>query len=315
MLDASNDWAFLSLGQAAEVTVDDEWDLAFSTTSVRVNSERAASALLADQSDFFDAEDKPVTNVFTNATANSEQEHLLASYDLASVTFSTETTDAALGRDGENFYNYNFMTHVVSANDDAWWVVRSAEGDSFAKLNVVEVSFASDVLSLEAEFFVQGSGDSTYSATAVNWAADVADGELDCFDFDSGTTVDCDTSTSWDLKLKIDGRSFMLLTNGGVSGSGEAGLMDAMSETGADQEVDGNELNSRAFLQDKGSNAITTQPWYAYDLLGRHGIWPNYRVYGIENLETETVMLVQLINYYNDADAGRHITVRFRAAD
>lgn len=318
MLDASTTWAFLSLDQAAEVTVNDDWDLAFFGTSTRVNPERVSSALLAEQSEFYDTDGDALANVFTNATSNSEQEHLLASFDLSSVTFATESTDAALGRDGEDFYDYHFPTHTVSANDDVWWIARSAEGDSFAKLNVTDASFseATGSLSLTADFFVQANDDSTYAGTAVTWATTVADGEADCFDFDSAASVDCSSSAAWDFKLKVDGHSFLLLTNGGVSGSGEAGIVvESMSQAEADTETDGSALNSRAFAQDKGDNAITSNPWYAYNLLGGNGIWPNFRVYGIQNIETEEVMLVQLINYYNAADASRHITVRFRPAD
>lgn len=315
MLDASAGWAFLSLEQAAEVTVNDDWDLAFFGTSTRVNPGRVSSALLAEQGEFYDDEGDALANIFTNSTASSEQEHLFASYELSSVTFDTEATDAALGRDGSNFYDYNFMTHVVSANDDAWWVVRSAEGNSFAKLNVTNVTYADDSLSLSADFFVQADSDATYSNTSQAWGATVADGEEDCFDFDSGASVDCSTSLAWDLKLKVDGHSFLVLTNGGVSGIGEAGILESMTEAEAELETDGTVHNSRAFLQDKGDNAITQNAWYAYNLLNGHGIWPNFRVYGIKNLETETVTLVQLVNYYNAADESRHITVRFRSAD
>lgn len=315
MLDASTTWAFLNLDQAAEVTVDDDWDLAFYKTSVRVNPDSAKSVLLAEQSEFYDSEGDAIANIFTNATANSEQEHLLANYDLASVTFTSETTDAALGQDGESFYDYNVATRVLSANDDAWWVVRSAEGDSFAKMNMSSVSYAEDALSLTADFFVQASGDSSYASTAVTWSTTVGDGEIDCFDFDSGVSVDCSSSSAWDLKLKVSGHSLSVLTNGGVSGSGDAGIYGSMTEAEVDLETDGSALNSNAFVQDSGDNAITRQPWYAYALLGRHGIWPNFRVYGIQNVQTEDVMLVQIVNYYDSADVSRQITVRFRPAD
>lgn len=315
LLDASTTWAFLSLDQAAEVTVDDDWDLAFNGTSVRVNPERAASALLAEQREFYDADGDALANIFTNSTASSEQEHLFASYELSSLTFETERTDPAVGRDGHNFYDYNVMTHAVSANDDAWWVVRSAGGDSFAKLNVTDVSYADGALSVTADFFVQANGDATYSMASESWKATVADGEENCFDFDSGVSVDCGTSLAWDLKLKVDGHSFLILTNGGVSGVGEAGILESMTEAEAELETDGTVHNSRAFLQDKGDNAITRHAWYAYNLLNGHGIWPNFRVYGIKNLETDDVTLVQLVNYYNAADESRHITVRIRPAD
>lgn len=66
---------------------------------------------------------------------------------------------------------------------------------------------------------------------------------------------------------------------------------------------------------DTGGNAITKYSRCAYSLSGQHGIWPNYRVYGLRDLATEAVTLIQLINYYNDADTSGNVTVRYRSAD
>lgn len=314
-IDASAGWAYLSLAGGSAVTASDDWDLAFSRTSVRVNPDRATSALIVEQADFYDNNEDPIANVFTNATANSELEHLLANHDLEAFSYEAESRDAAIGRDGANFYDYDFATHVVSANDDAWWVLRSAEGDSFAKLNVTRVEYAAGSLELDADFFVQGSTDSTYAGTAVEWSATVADGEQSCYDFDNDATVDCATSSDWDIKLVVDGHSFLLLTNGGVSGGGDAGVYGALTSTEATAETDGSALSSYAFAEDKGANALTEHSWYAYNLTGQHGIWPNFRVYGIRNTDSEAVTLVQLINYYDDADNSGHITVRYKAEE
>jgi len=308
-------WAYLDLSTGTEVTADGDWDLAFQRLAVRVNPDKNASAMLVEQADFYDADNKPVANVFLNATANSELEHLLASHDLSAASFDVETLDAAIGRDGIEFYDYDFMTHQVSANDDAWWVVRSAEGDSFAKLNPTQAGYDSDThtLSLTADFFVQSSDASAYSETAVTWTTDVADGEASCFDFDAGAEADCATSSSWDLKLAVDGRSFRLLANSGISGAAQAGVYGALTTAEAEQETDGSALSGYVFNSDEGRNAISENDWYAYNLSGQHGIWPNYRVYGIQNTETEAVTLIQLISYYDESDTSGHITVRYQA--
>ncbi|MHA7879936.1 MAG: HmuY family protein [Saccharospirillum sp.] len=310
-LNSATGWAYLDFSTSEEVAESADWDIAVNRLSVRINPERAELALATSQDDFYDGED-PNVNVFTNATAGSELEHLLAHYDLTELAFEPESVDAAIGRDGTEFYNYNFITHTMSANPDAWWVLRSSDGDAFAKLNVTDVSYATGSLSIEAEFYVQAEGDSTFSNTANTWAATVSESE--CYDFDAGAVVGCDQS-SWDIQLKVEDRSFRLLTNGGVSGDGDSGVHGALTQTEVDAITDGNGLITHQFSQDRGNNAITQNSWYAYNLTGRHGIWPNYRVYVAKNLDTDVATAFQLIGYYNEADVSGYVTVRFVELD
>lgn len=310
-------WAYLDLSTGTEVTANEDWDLAFQRLAVRINPDKQASALLAKQADFYDGNEAPLANVFLNATANSEHEHLQATYDLSKVSFETETLDAAVGRDGTDFYDYDFMTHTVSANDDAWWVIRSAEGDSFAKLNPTQVEYdsSSDTLGLTADFFVQSNDASAYREAAVIWTTEVVDGEASCFDFDAGAEVDCSASMTWDLKLVVDGYRFNMLANSGITGSAQAGVYGALTTSEAAEQTDGSALSSYVFESDEGHNAISENSWYSYNLAGQHGIWPNYRVYGIQDTESEAVTLIQLISYYDDTDASGHLTVRYRTVE
>lgn len=306
-LNSATGWAYLNFASGEEVAASEDWDIAVNRLSVRSNPARVELALAASQDHFYDGDD-PSVNVFTNATAGSELEHLLAQYDLSTLDFESERVDAAIGRDGTEFYNYNFMTHSVSANDDAWWVLRSGSGNAFAKLNLTDVSYAAGSLSIEANFYVQGEGETSFDDAAETWTATVNGRE--CFDFVAAAVVSCEQS-NWDIQLKVEGHSFSLLTNGGVSGSGQAGVHGSLTQAEAEAITNGNTLITHQFIQDRGDNAVTQNSWYAYNLLGSHGIWPNYRVYVAKNPNTEAVTAFQLIGYYNEADVSGYVTVRF----
>lgn len=332
-VDANTEWAYVDFSANSEVSAGENWDLAFKTTSIRSNAARTELALAAPQLDFFDTgTKKPNVNVWTNATAGSELEHLLASYSLDDLEFSQDSIDAVVGRDGVNFYS---SSTGIAANSDAWWLIRSAEGDSYAKVNFTTVDYNIDghVVTLEADFFVQGKDDTEFSSTAVTWSRDEA--SENCFDFDSASVVDCGSDT-WDVQYASIGRSMMILVNGGYSGSQQGGVfiaddsdpsgeLYAMEKADIDA-IDVSTLEESDFVADAESTVnmfynpslefgSDYNDWYAYDLLSGRGIWPNFRVYAVKETDTDDVTLVQMVNYYNEADEGRHIKIRYRTLD
>lgn len=334
-VDANSEWAYVDFSTDSEVSAGDNWDLAFHSTSIRSNAARTELALAAPQIDFFDA-GEPNVNVWTNATAGSELEHLLASYSMDELEFSQDSIDAVVGRDGVEFYEY-VPPMSFSANSDAWWLIRSAEGDSYAKVNFTTVNYDSTpgihAVTVEADFYVKGSDDAEFSSTAVTWTRD-EDGE-NCFDFDSAAVIDCG-SDAWDVQYASINRSMMILVNGGYSGSHQGGVFiaddsDPSNELYAMEQVDIDaidintleeddfvadaEATGNMFYNPSGEFGSDYNDWYAYALLGGHSIYPNFRVYAVKETDTDEVTLVQVVNYYNEADEGRHITIRYRALD
>ncbi len=334
-VDANSEWAYVDFSADSEVSAGDDWDLAFQSTSIRSNAARTELALAAPQMDFFDA-GAPNVNVWTNATAGSELEHLLANYSVDDLEFSQDSIDAVVGRDGVEFYEF-VPPMSFSANSDAWWLIRSAEGDSYAKVNFTTVNYDSTpgvhAVTVEADFFVKGSDDTEFSSTAVTWTRD-EDGE-NCFDFDSAAVVDCGSDT-WDVQYASIGRSMMILVNGGYSGSQQGGVFiaddsDPSNELYAMEKADieaidvstleegdfvaDAESTENMFYNPRGEFGSDYNDWYAYALLGGHGIYPNFRVYAVKETDTDDVTLVQVVNYYNDADESGHVTVRYRALD
>lgn len=326
-IDASStaSWAFFSFDTGTTVDESEDWDLAFSRYNVRSNMDKVEMALAASQDDFYDSEDSPNVSVFTNATANSELEHILADYDFDSLNFEADSLNAVIGRDGVNFFA-NIIPDVNSANNEFWWILRSAEGDSFAKVNFTNVTYNSvdNSVSIAADFLVQANDESSFSSTPVQWSDTVGVGDTSCFDFDSGSIVDCSTDT-WDVQYKAVNRALVIVVNGGVSGSGNAAVHQHDSENDGfaiedaninDAEFsDGSALSPFSFSSDQALNVFTDDDWWEYNLLGSNGIWPNYRVYAVKETATDKVTLFQIINYYNEADVSGHITLRYRAVN
>src|SRR5690606_28916168 len=237
VLDASSQTAYtyfnLTSGQKVALTDEQaatstDWHIAFRRTNIKLNGGdsgpgKVSGALLVPQDDFYDENGAYIANVFLNATADSELEHLAGSLSPAE-TLVQDKVSSVLEIPGElqngvydfGWYLYAMSNHQISENDQTAWLLRSGEGDSYARFRATSVSFSSDTgLAATFSFDVQPAGTSQFTGTA-EFSTTVATGNEACFDFDTNQTVDC-AGTRWDLKLGVAGRSFYLRTNSGVS--------------------------------------------------------------------------------------------------
>ncbi len=323
-VDASSysDWAYYDLDSQSVVTVDDGWDLAFKRFEVIVN-DSVRTALVAEQSEYYDSEGEPNATVFMNANVEDELEHLIAETDFTALTFEAPIVEEIIGADddGTTFYDYDFMTHKATANDDSVWVVRSNTGQAYAKLRPVMLYDADTAAYEEAvfELYIQSAGEAAFAATAETWTVPLMnESGSGCYDIDSASSVACDEA-DWDLNLNFmpSARVISLTVNGGVSGPGLAGVAGVYDYADSanlvsgiqDPEGDDFDISRFSYLSDSQINSISDHSWYAYNVNGRHGIWPNYRIYAIDTgIQTYKV---QLVNYYNTTADSGHITVRY----
>src|SRR5690554_378938 len=319
----------------AQAATSTDWHIAFRRTNIKLNGGdsgpgKVAGALLVPQDDFYDENGAYVANVFLNATAASELEHLTGSLTPAEKLVSDKVSSVLeIPSESQNgvydfgWYFYNMDGHRISENDQTAWLLRSGEGDSYARFRAISVSFNSGTgLAATFSFDVQSAGTSQFSSTA-EFSTTVATGNEACFDFDTNKIVDC-TGSAWDLKLGVAGRSFYLRTNSGVSGSGKGGafgpwtwdeLKDFQSAT---TDPAGNSL-SFLYTADYTGGIFVDQSWYGYGVTqqaGDHKIYPNYRVYQIttdaDQAEAPRYAL-QITNYYHpDTAASGHVSLRWR---
>lgn len=133
------------------------------------------------------------------------------------------------------------------------------------------------------------------------------------------TVDDATTSTAWDMAFLRTG----VQVNGGESGPGgilvhcicqNAGLTDeevialtAEGELPEFEQTTADDIPSAATAW--SATAITDEPWYRYNILGGHQIWPTFQVYLVKR--GAEVFKVQITSYYGDDGTPRQITVRY----
>ncbi|WP_108126177.1 hypothetical protein [Saccharospirillum mangrovi] len=228
-LDASSSTVYVSFTASGGLTVvseSDDFDLSFNRTTVSVGENRE-TALVAAQSNYYDSEGNPIKSVFIDEDSADKPDNasdvMKETYLVGDLTFAADELDPAINRDGTDKVTGTLIPDTNVANPENVLIMRSAEGDSFAKVSFTNLTYnsTSHVVTVAAKFFVQKSGESNFNNSAITWNRD--DSSENCFDFDGGTTVDCGTSV-WDIKYSSGGASVDFLLNGGVSGDGSAAV-------------------------------------------------------------------------------------------
>lgn len=322
----------LETGEQVDLTEDEaaastDWHLAFQRNTIQLNSGASGpgnvvGAIGADQADFYNSNGAPNTSVFLNATADSELEHLLAEM----VEPSSWTADALISQFADDWYNYDPSNGNISANADNGWLVRSGEGDSYARMQVNTFDFPTrtgeGIKDIQIDFDVQPAAQSTFTTTASFTGSIPAIGGELCFDFDSNTTVGCD-ATTWDIKLGFAGRDLYLRSNSGPSSNGDGGVFGAFEWTELSTYTSatitpGGESISGLYAADATGGIFVDSAWYAYSLEGNHKLWPNYRVYLIDtdsNDDASPIYGLQVIGYYNDAGTSGFPKIRWKTVE
>lgn len=310
-VDASQGWAFVELGdEARRVTVTDPasstgWDIAFFATSVMLNGGDAGPGgvvahCLCANAGLTDAQ----VGALTPQAGLSAFEAVTAA-DVPSDPDAWETD--ALVPALQGWYAYNPATHVVTANPDRVWKLRTADGQAYAKLHVIQIEGATqaDAGQVTIEYAVQpGSGAAMGEAQSAT--VDVSGGARVYFSLTRGAVSD---ESDWDLLFE----GWTIRLNGGVSGGGAAGAV--VVDEPFDGIADASDMGS-LYRGDTYGGAFAAHPWYRYNITGNdHQIWPTYDVYLVKR--GSEVYKVQLISYYEPTTgASRHVTMRYaRLAD
>ncbi|MBZ0334770.1 HmuY family protein [Marinobacter sp. AL4B] len=318
-LPAGTGTVYLNLETGALVEQSGDWHIAANRLSFQLNGGASGDgavggAIAVEQNDFYDAEGEPDVSVFTNATANSEEEHLLGVFQ-SPDDWQQDGFNSAFG-DSDGWSIYDFATGVISEKSDVGYLVRSAEGDSYARMRVAEFNFSTragnGIESFRFEFDVQAAGASQFnSAPVVFETPSDFDGADACFDFDAAEIVDCAASSAWDVQVGFSGRDWYLKSSSSASGQGgAAGPMSwtELASYNADPGV------PQLYTSDSTGGVLSEYPWYAYNLTDQHKIWPNFRTFliksDIEN-DASSVWALQVVGYYDENGASGQPIVRW----
>ncbi len=312
---STTDWTYINLDTASEVAAADigtsPWHLAFRRTAIKLNGGVSGSgnvaAALANTPEGFYNGDEPVANTILNTTAGAHEAALTTAYDLAELTFGTDTNSAKI----QDWYTYNFQTHTISANTANGWIVRHADGETYSKFTLSAASYTGVTIHYET----QAANTTQFAGDEQTATGALAQGSTQvCLDLDltSEQQVECNTA-DWDLMYEVNtaARSINIWTNGGVYGTGSGAAHGTLTATElADYTsatlVGGQDI-SRVYTADTSGNIFTSQLWYAYNLAGDHRLSPNFRTYLVDtdsSSESAPKYTLQITNYYSLGASG-----------
>lgn len=316
--------AVVELTDAAAATSED-WHIAFKRNNIKLNGGvsgpgEVRGAVADDQAEFYNgSDDTPNVSVFLAATRDSEKPAFDAVTNADGLSYQIDRNIPAVKGDGgaESWWAYDPLTHMTSANANNWWLVKSAGGDSYAKLHVTNLVRDSDSRDITLELFVQGVGQSAFSTTAITSALSLPlAGGAKCYDFDAAAEADC-AGAAWDIKAEYDAtaRLYHLWTNGGVStttgGKGRAfgniASSDIAGYADGTHEPGGTDI-SGFYTTDKAGGVFEDKSWYAYSLQNDHKLYSNYRVYALDTGAAKHKL--QILSYYDAGGTSGWITLR-----
>jgi hypothetical protein len=305
--DPENKYSYFSFATGTEVELQDDeaehsnaWDIAFKRTSIIVNGNAATAALVAKQERFYDQDGNPIKDSFINANADTEAQAFIdiTAEGITNAEFKTDEAVPAL----TDWYTYNFMTHVVTANTDNFYLIQNAENDNVSIFNMKAITTAGRVAaSYRVQFFnneAAAGTDFSFPQTGTEFVADFTSQTEICYDLDTHSQLDCASNpNTWDLRLD---NSFQIWLNGGIHGTGNAKTTtpDSFANISAKTSVSPYEL-----LADSKTGIFTDSAtkWSAYGINNQHKMWPNYRVYAVESHGQQYKL--RILSYYAPMDS------------
>ena len=289
-----------------EAATNTKWDIAFNRTKVYLNMHADAEATLyytGNADSFYDEDGDTIADMFTMPDEDA------ISADFEAFDGSTVPTDAVFNGDlvesaTNGFYNYDFMTHTVTANAEAYFVVRSDDGakenpvESFAKFSVTNLTqdgFGMTDITLSIS--TQAGGETAFDA-----AEEIFVSAADCtgplfIDVDSKSAVS--ESEDWELSIPCaDGLADFAIN----LADGDTALFGASAEIDA-VDMAGNQAYETWYTSDYSILALkeygpagSGYGWGEYGIEGGHTLWPNFATFVI-NTATANYKF-QIISYY-----------------
>ncbi|MEM6927583.1 MAG: HmuY family protein [Myxococcota bacterium] len=294
-----------------------DWDLAIRRFEIRTNggtsgSGTAESGLAFEPPGLFDADGEPILAEFQALDPDNTVDWLTGEIDDGEME-----ADNIPGVFAEDWFNYDFATGIATPNPDVGWVVRGAEGTSYARVRMTQLDFPTrEGMGIKSFTVTVELEDTDGFAAPLTFEGSVpGEGGSVCFDMDTDTNVEC-TDPSWDLQLGFSGRNTFLYTNSGGVGDGMGGALgpydwtELSTWTSASTNPGGQDLSTR-FESDVSESAMSIEPWFAYNLQGQFQLYPTFRVYAVSPSEDGPLWALQVTDYYDDDQVGGNVTLRW----
>ncbi|MHC6647340.1 HmuY family protein [Alteromonas sp. HB246098] len=281
-----------------EAATDTTWDIGFKRTSVFLNTHQEAAVSLyftGNNSDFYDDTGAPVSELFLNATADSELDDYLAvtQSDIPEAeAFSTDTETQVIG---DTFYNYDFTTHVVTPNEETYYIVSS--DSNYTKFHVTDIvtegrGIGEITLGVMHQSVLDGQ--STFADEIALTVDAVGCSDAVYVDFDMQQVVT--QADGWDLSIPCaDGAGEFTLS---IADDATVLRTDAETYDGVDTEA----AQFYGFSEETVSEyAMSSHNWYFYDSTS-HLLYSQFGVYLIQ--AGDSTYKLQITSYYDEEGAS-----------
>ena len=277
-----------------EAATDTTWDIGFKRTNVFLNTNQETAVSLyftGNNSDFYDDTGAPVPDLFLNASADSELDDYLAvtQSDIPDAdAFSTDTETQVIG---DTFYNYDFTTHVVTPNEETYYIVSS--DSNYTKFHVTDIvtegrGIGEITLGVMHQSVLDGQ--TTFAEEVALTVDAVGCSDTVYIDFDIQQVV---TQTDdWDLSIPCaDGAGEFTLS---IADDATVLRTDADTYDGVDPEA----ARFYGFSEEIVSEyAMSANNWYFYDSTS-HLLYSQFGVYLIQ--AGDTTYKLQITSYYDE---------------
>ena len=277
-----------------EAATDTTWDIGFKRTNVFLNTNQETAVSLyftGNNSDFYDDTGAPVPDLFLNASADSELDDYLAvtQSDIPDAdAFSTDTETQMIG---DTFYNYDFTTHVVTPNEETYYIVSS--DSNYTKFHVTDIvtegrGIGEITLGVMHQSVLDGQ--TTFAEEVALTLDAVGCSDTVYIDFDIQQVV---TQTDdWDLSIPCaDGAGEFTLS---IADDATVLRTDADTYDGVDPEA----ARFYGFSEEIVSEyAMSANNWYFYDSTS-HLLYSQFGVYLIQ--AGDTTYKLQITSYYDE---------------
>ena len=277
-----------------EAAADTMWDIGFKRTSVFLNTHQDTPVRLyftGNNSEFYDDTGAPVPDLFLNATADSELGDYLAvtQSDIPGAdAFSTDTETQVIG---DTFYNYDITTHVVTPNEETYYIVSS--DSNYTKFHVTDIvtegrGIGEITLGVMHQSVLDGQ--TTFAEEVALTVDAVGCSDAVYVDFDMQQVV---TQTDdWDLSVPCaDGAGEFTLS---IADDATVLRTDADTYDGVDPEA----AQFYGFSEEIVSEyAMSANNWYFYDSTS-HLLYSQFGVYLIQ--AGDTTYKLQITSYYDE---------------
>jgi hypothetical protein len=212
--------------------------------------------------------------------------------DTVGATWTADAVDFFI----DNWYEYDTITHQLTANGNVWSMV-DAEGDNYIKFridSIVGAGMPPDMGTIHITYFYQSTPSSTDLSGATSEIAIPVGAVKTYFDFSSGTTVtpaSPENSTEWDIAFY----AYDIYQNSGPNGSGSCAAFPAYDELATATDIDAFTSQPAApMFPDIFASVLAD--WYNYTGPPSHQLLSKEHVYLIKT--AGVVYKMQIISYY-----------------